>query len=107
MSKTAYLDAARKYEKPMVRFLRDMIAMPSESAEEGRVIERIRQEMESTGAFDKIWTAGLGNLLGQAGKPTRGKKLVAIDAHVDTVGVGNRDEWKHDPYKGKLADGKV
>src|SRR3954465_2742849 len=107
MSKTAYLDAARKYEKPMVRFLRDMIAIPSESAEEGRVIERIRQEMESTGAFDKIWTDGLGNLLGQAGKPGKGKKLIAIDAHVDTVGVGNRDEWKHDPYKGKVADGKV
>ena len=85
------LDAARKYEKPMVRFLRDMIAIPSESAEEGPVIERIKQEMEATGAFDKIWTDGLGNLLGQVGKPGKGKKLIAIDAHVDTVGVGNRE----------------
>src|SRR5437762_2016344 len=63
--------------------------------------------MEATGAFDKIWIDGLGNLLGQVGKPGKGKKLIAIDAHVDTVGVGNRDEWKHDPYKGKVADGKV
>ena len=30
-----------------------------------------------------------------------------IDAHVDTVGVGERSEWKQDPYKGKVADGKV
>jgi putative selenium metabolism hydrolase len=102
-----FLEAARKYEKPMVRFLREMIAIPSESAEEGPVIERIRKEMEATGAFDKVWTDGLGNLLGQVGKPGRGKKLIAIDAHVDTVGVGERSEWKHDPYKGKLADGKV
>ena len=91
----------------MVRFLRDMVAIPSESAEEGPVIERIRQEMEATGAFDKVWTDGLGNLLGQVGKPGKGKKLIAIDAHVDTVGVGERSEWKHDPYKGKVADGKV
>ncbi|QEG37252.1 YgeY family selenium metabolism-linked hydrolase [Bythopirellula goksoeyrii] len=106
-NKKSYLDAAKKYEKQMVRFLRDLIAIPSESAEEGQVIARIRQEMEATGAFDKIWTDKLGNLLGQVGKPGKGKKLIAIDAHVDTVGVGNRDEWQHDPYKGKVADGKV
>ena len=63
--------------------------------------------MESTGAFDKIWVDKMGNLLGQVGKPGKGKKLIAIDAHVDTVGVGNREEWKHDPYKGKVADGRV
>src|SRR5918995_2573426 len=107
MSNSPYYKAAAKYEKPMVRFLRDMVAIPSESAEEGPVIERIRKEMEAVGAFDRIWTDGLGNLLGQVGKPGRGKKLIAIDAHVDTVGIGERSEWKHDPYQGKLAGGKV
>jgi putative selenium metabolism hydrolase len=91
----------------MVRFLREIVAIPSESAEEGPVIERIKQEMESVGAFDRVSVDGLGNLLGQVGTPGRGKKLIAIDAHVDTVGVGERSEWKHDPYKGKVADGKV
>ncbi len=105
--KNAFHVAANRYEKKMVRFLRDMIAIPSESTEEGPVIERIRKEMESTDAFDKIWTDKMGNLFGQVGKRGRGKKLIAIDAHVDTVGVGDRSEWKHDPYKGKVADGKV
>ena len=107
MSKNPYFKAAKSYEKPMVRFLRDMVAIPSESAQEGPVIKRIRREMEAVGAFDKIWNDGLGNLLGHVGKPGRGKKLIAIDAHVDTVGVGERSEWKHDPYKGKVAKGKV
>jgi putative selenium metabolism hydrolase len=91
----------------MIRFLRDMIAIPSESAEEGKVIARIRKEMKDTGAYDKIWSDKMGNLFGQIGKPGKGKKLIAIDAHVDTVGVGDRSEWKHDPYKGKVQDGKV
>jgi putative selenium metabolism hydrolase len=91
----------------MIQFLRDMIAIPSESAEEGKVIARIRQEMVATKAFDKIWSDKMGNLFGQVGKPGKGKKLIAIDAHVDTVGVGDRSEWKHDPYKGKVSDGKV
>ncbi|MCP4007424.1 MAG: YgeY family selenium metabolism-linked hydrolase, partial [bacterium] len=100
-------------EQKMVRFVRDLVAIPSESAEEGRVIERIRREMQKTRAFDHIWTDPMGNLLGCIGPmPGRGprdrkRKLIAIDAHVDTVGIGDRSEWKHDPYQGKVERGRV
>ncbi len=102
-----YLAQSKKQEKAMVRFLRDMIAIPSESGQERKVIQRIGEEMKATGAFDRIWTDKMGNLLARVGKPGKGKKLIAIDAHVDTVGIGNRDEWKHDPYRGKVEGGKV
>jgi putative selenium metabolism hydrolase len=102
-----FVTQAEKYKPKMIRFLRDMIAIPSESAEEGKVIARIRKELKDTGAYDKIWSDKMGNLFGQIGKPGKGKKLIAIDAHVDTVGIGDRSEWKHDPYKGKVQDGKV
>ncbi len=95
---------ARKYEKPMVRFLRDIVAIPSESAREGRVIKRIARELRSLKAADRVWTDPFGNLLARVGK---GPRLIAIDAHVDTVGLGDPKAWKHDPYRGKLADGKV
>ena len=36
-----------------------------------------------------------------------GPRLIAIDAHVDTVGVGSRDEWKHDPYTARVEKGFV
>ncbi len=91
----------------MVHFLRDLVAIPSESSEEREVIERIRREMKGTGAFDSIKVDKLGNLLGYVGKPGKHKKLIAIDAHVDTVGVGDPSEWKHDPYKGKVEGGSV
>lgn len=104
---SVYLDRARKYENAMVRFLRQLVAIPGESTEEGPVINRIRREMESVDAFDRIWTDKMGNLFGQLGQRRKGKKLLAIDAHVDTVGIGDRSEWNHDPYEGKLVDGKV
>ena len=91
---------AKKYEKQMVAFLRDMIAIPSESAGEKKVIQRIKQELQATKAYDKIRIDGMGNLHATIGK---GPRLIAIDAHVDTVGVEPRSEWKHDPYKGKLT----
>lgn len=95
---------AKHYESKMVSFLRDLVAIPSESSKEGPVIARIKKEMQATKAFDRVWTDPMGNIFGRVG---RGKKIIAIDAHVDTVGVGNPKEWKHDPYKGKVAGGKV
>jgi putative selenium metabolism hydrolase len=103
----AFLQEAKKHENKMVRFLREMVAIPSESTEEATVIARIRDEMKATGAFDSIGIDKMGNLFGQVGKRGRNKKLIAIDAHVDTVGVGDRSEWKHDPYEGKVDNGKV
>ncbi|NNE06974.1 MAG: YgeY family selenium metabolism-linked hydrolase [Gemmatimonadetes bacterium] len=95
---------AKKYEKPMISFLRDMVAIPSESADERKVIKRIEKEARSLKAFDSIKIDKMGNLHARIGK---GPRLIAIDAHVDTVGIGSPDEWKHDPYKGKVEKGFV
>jgi putative selenium metabolism hydrolase len=90
---------AKKYEPQMVSFLRDIVAIKSLSGKEKPVIERIKQEVEKLGAADKVWVDGLGNLLVQVGT---GPRLIGIDAHIDTVDVGNPNEWKHDPFKGKV-----
>ncbi len=87
---------AKKCEPDMVRFLRDMVRLPSESCQERAVVERIGEEMEKVG-FDLVTIDPMGNIAGHIG---RGKHLIAFDAHVDTVGVGNRDNWNYDPYEG-------
>ncbi len=92
---------AKRYEKPMVSFLRDIVAIPSESGQERRVIQRIRAELKRMAAYDRIWTDPMGNLLARVG---RGRRLIAIDAHVDTVGLGDPAEWRHDPYRGKVSN---
>ncbi len=104
MDSAAILARAEHYRDDMVRFLRDLVAIPSESTQEKSVIDRIAAEMERLGSFDEIKVDGMGNLFGRIG---HGPRVIAIDAHVDTVGVGDRSEWKHDPYEGKVADGRV
>ncbi|WP_032114450.1 YgeY family selenium metabolism-linked hydrolase [Candidatus Arsenophonus nilaparvatae] len=90
------LASAKKYKDDMSRFLRDMIAIPSESCDEKKVIHRIKQEMEKVG-FDKIDIDPMGNILGYIG---HGPHLIAMDAHIDTVGIGNIKNWSFDPYQG-------
>ena len=90
------LEKAEACKKEISRFLRDLIAIPSESRRERKVVERIRQEMEKVG-FDRVEIDSMGNVLGYLGS---GRRLIALDAHIDTVGVGDRRLWTHDPYKG-------
>ncbi|HEY8804396.1 MAG TPA: YgeY family selenium metabolism-linked hydrolase, partial [Clostridium sp.] len=80
------LQKAEEYKGEISRFLRDMIAIPSESCDESRVIERIREEMEKVG-FDKIDIDKMGNIIGTIG---HGKHVIAMDAHIDTVGIGDK-----------------
>ncbi|MGD9304984.1 MAG: YgeY family selenium metabolism-linked hydrolase [Desulfobacterales bacterium] len=90
------LEKAEAYKPEISKFLRDMIAIPSESRQEADVIQRIKQEMETVG-FDRVDIDPMGNILGYIGS---GKHLIAMDAHIDTVGVGDRSQWEYDPYEG-------
>ncbi len=90
------LKMAEKYKPDMSKFLRDMIRIPSESCGEKEVVLRIKEEMEKVG-FDKVEIDPMGNILGYIG---HGKHLIAMDAHIDTVGIGDKNLWKKDPYEG-------
>ena len=96
----AIKSAAERYKSDMVRFLRAMISRPSESCEEREVVACIKAEMEKLG-YDRVEVDGLGNVIGWMGD---GDRIIAIDSHVDTVGVGNRDNWTADPYEGYETD---
>ena len=100
MDLQAIKQAAEGYRADMTAFLRAMISHPSESCQEKEVVLCIKAEMEKLG-YDKVEIDGLGNVIGWMGE---GDKIIAIDSHVDTVGIGNIDNWTADPYKGYEDD---
>ncbi len=99
----AALAAARQHEQDVVQFLRDMIAIPSESLQEGPRCERVRQEYDKLG-FDDVSFDRLGNVIARIGN---GPFTILMDGHIDCVGVGDRSAWKYDPFEARLLDGKV
>ena len=88
--------AAEGYRADMTRFLREMISYPSESCGEKEVVACIQRELTKLG-YDEVEVDGLGNVIGWMGQ---GDKIIAIDSHIDTVGIGNRANWTADPYEG-------
>ena len=100
MDYTKIKEAAQAYLPAMTKFLRDLIAIPSESCEEEGVVKRTIAEMEALG-FDKAEIDPEGNALGWMGT---GEKIIAFDGHIDTVGIGNIANWEQDPYEGYETD---
>jgi putative selenium metabolism hydrolase len=97
------LEAARSYETQIVRFLRELIAIPAESCHEGERCERVRQEYETLG-FDEVFFDGLGSVVGRIGS---GDFKILFDGHIDCVGVGDLEAWDFDPFQGKYENGEV
>ena len=96
-------ERSESYQEDMTKFLRDLIRIPGESCGEEGVINRISEEMKKLG-FDKVEIDSMGNVLGYMGT---GDTLIAYDAHIDTVGIGNRANWTFDPYEGYENDVEI
>lgn len=96
-------DLAKQYEAETARFLMDMIRIPAFSTKEKDVCLCIKNEMEKQG-FDEVKIDGLGNVIGRIGS---GPRVIAFDAHIDTVYPGDLSLWDFDPFDAHIKDGKV
>ena len=83
--------------------LSELVKLKSLSTQEKEVSNAIVKMMKDAG-FDDARIDGLGNAIGRIGN---GKKINAIDGHIDTVDMGNLDNWDFDPLGGEIKDGYV
>ncbi len=85
----------------LIAFLRDIVAIPSTDGHIQAVGERVAEEMRRLG-FDEVRFDKMGNILGRIGN---GPRVLVYDSHIDTVGIGDPDEWQWDPFRGKVENG--
>ena len=97
------LKKANEYSDYTASNLSKLIQIKSLSGEEEGVINEVKRMMEGAG-FDEVRIDGFGNAIGRIGN---GKKIIAIDGHIDTVDLGNLDAWDFDPLGGEIKDGFV
>ncbi len=94
---------AEKYRDKTARNLSKLIKIKSLSCGEEEVQLELKRQMKEAG-FDEVRIDGLGNVIGRIGS---GKKILAIDGHMDTVDMGNPDNWDFEPLGGEIKDGYV
>ena len=94
---------AQETRNDTAAILADLVRIPSFSGDEEAVCRRIEEICREIG-FDEVWIDGLGSVVARLGT---GPRILAFDAHVDTVGVGDRKQWELDPFSGLIREGKV
>lgn len=97
------MNLAERYRDYTAENLSRLVKIRSLSGEEKGVNQELKTQMEAAG-FDEVFIDPLGNVIGRIGN---GKKILVVDAHMDTVDIGNRDNWDFDPFSGEVKDGFV
>lgn len=93
------------WEDEVIELCKQIVSKRSYSGEEGGVVETLKTYMTEHG-FDDVTVDPYGNIIGVIKGKRAGKKIL-FDGHIDTVPVGNADEWTHKPFEPEVSDGKL
>ncbi|MBW2308757.1 MAG: ArgE/DapE family deacylase [Deltaproteobacteria bacterium] len=109
----------------VVEFLRELIAFPSVTGDEGDIQRYIAGKLRGMGLAVDMWEPDMEELKrhpafvpvsrGYGGRPnvvgilrgTGGGRSLLMNGHVDVIPAGAPESWTHDPWSGDVAEGKV
>ncbi len=89
-------------KKALVQFAQELVRIPSLSAQEERVAQRLADEMRRVGC-DDVFVDRIGNVVGRVG--TGEPPVLLYNGHMDTVGPANLDHWERDPFAAEVENG--
>ncbi len=101
---------SKKMQAELVSILSDLIALPSPypPGTSVEICAYTAKRLKKAGYKVEIAThkKGVDNVVARMKGKAKGP-VIAFNAHVDTVGVGERSNWKSDPYKALVKGGLV
>ncbi len=92
-------------EKEVVSICKKLIQNKSYSGEENNVTNEIKNICLQYG-FDEVYIDKYGSVICKVIGNKPGKKVL-LDAHIDTVPVGEEEKWTKNPFGGEVVDGKI
>ena len=102
-------ELCKAYSVPVKSFIKSLIQCNSVNGEsnESRVVERVVQEATKLGLSYKILESEVGRPNLFIGDNFDKKVGLLFVAHSDTVPVGDKAQWKYDPFEGIEAEGRL
>lgn len=89
----------------LIELCREMISTPSLSGQEGEIAQVIKRRMTDLG-YDEITIDEYGSVIGKIKGKGNGPTVI-FDGHMDTVDIGDISDWKFDPYKAEIENGRI
>jgi len=113
------------HAEEIISFLQKLIQQPSVQGNEKGVQQIVISKLNDLGLTVDVWDPshqdlatspyfipsrdsyeGSPNVVGVL-KGQGGGKSIILNGHIDVVPEGDRTKWKHDPFSGKIEDGKM
>jgi acetylornithine deacetylase len=119
------IDAIDGNRDQAIRFLQDMIAIPSVTGDEAAIQEFVSGYMTGIGLDVDMWETDWEELKkhpgyrpvdrGYEGRPnivatrkgTGGGRSLLLNGHTDVIPVGNGEGWSDDPWSAAIKDGRI
>lgn len=92
-------------EEEVIHLCQKLIQAKSYSGEEDVVANHLKAFMEEKG-FDEVIVDHYGNVIGKMKGKRPGLKVL-FDGHMDTVPVGNIEDWTFPPFEGQIHNKKI
>jgi len=117
-----YID---EHADEIISFLQELIQQPSVQGNEKGVQEIVIRKLNDLGLTVDVWDPSHHDLErspyfiasrdSYEGSPNvvavlkghGGGKSIILNGHIDVVPEGDRTKWKHDPFSGRIEDGKM
>ncbi len=85
----------------------ELVRIPSVTPDEGAAIGHVAEALAQAGfACHRADRGGVANLVALAGDPAAGP-VFGFNGHVDVVPPGEAGLWRHPPFSGEIAEGKL
>ncbi len=83
----------------------DLVRCPSVTPVEGGALQLLDKLLSAAGfRTQRVDRNGIANLFARWGTGKNGRTF-GFNGHTDVVPVGNRSDWKHDPFGAEIVDG--
>lgn len=92
-------------KEKLIKLCQDIIKIESYSGNEGEVAKCLEKNMRDLG-FDEVIIDKYGSIIGKIKGNKPGNKVL-FDAHIDTVPIGNIEEWTHNPFGAEIIHDKI
>ncbi len=89
----------------LIHLTRELIEARSLSGQENRAAAVVGRWMSALN-FDRVVVDNFGNVWGCITGNREGRRLL-LDGHLDTVDVGQKNRWTHDPFGGEELEGRL
>lgn len=91
--------------KQVVELCQSFIKIPSYSGREKEMVEKMNTVFLEYG-FTEVIIDEYGSIIGKIVGNRPGPRIL-LDAHIDTVTIGEEEKWQHPPFGGVIEDEKI